>query len=225
MKTIKLSVIPILFIVYLMTALLFQSCNPDDDIPDEDVDDECDTCMMVYKPNIYIYPTEKMQLNVELSFPLGGKVVTSIPEYVDGWDFVVDTNGLIDNTYSYLFYESTQPDVWQRTDGWTIKATELDFFFRENMNSYGFYGQEIDDFIDYWIPRLDIYTYYSIYPQTKELINKVIELEFSEQPDNLLRLFYFVEGHNQLQNKLIEPISDNFNREEYFATEWGVIIK
>ncbi|NOR86649.1 MAG: hypothetical protein GQ527_03480, partial [Bacteroidales bacterium] len=153
------------------------------------------------------------------------QIVASIPEYVNGWEFVVDTNGLIDNTYSYLFYESTQPDVWQRTDGWTIQATELDFFFRENMNSYGFYGQEIDDFIDYWIPRLDDYTFYSIYPQSKELINTVIELDFSEQPEHLLRLFYVIEGHNQLQNELNEPSIDSFNREGYFATEWGVIIK
>ncbi|MCK5537463.1 MAG: hypothetical protein KAI79_11595, partial [Bacteroidales bacterium] len=176
MRTVKFLGLPILFIIYLIITVLFQSCSK----PEDDIDDECDTCVTVYKPNIYIYPTEKMQLNVELNFPMGGEIITSIPEYVNGWNFIVDTNGLIDDTYSYLFYESTQPDIWQRTHGWTINASELDLFFRVNMANYGFYGQEINDFTDYWIPRLDEYAFYSIYPQTKGLINDVIELNFSE---------------------------------------------
>ncbi len=220
MKTIKLLGFPFLFIMYLIIAVPFQSCEPDDDD-----NDECDTCNMVYKPNIYLHPTENMQLTVKLIFPIGGEIVTSIPEYGNGWNFTVDTNGLIDNTYSYLFYESTQPDIWQRTHGWIINATGLESFFRKNMADYGFYGQEIDDFIDYWIHQLDDYKFYSIYPQTKEIINDVIKLDFSKQPDNLLRLFYVIKGDNQLQNKLITPTIDSFKRERYYVTEWGVILK
>lgn len=222
MKAIKNFGFPFLFILYLMIAVPFQSCEPVDEIND---DSDCDTCLVLYKPNIYIYPTEIIQLSVTLSFPLGGRVISSIPEYGTGWNVTVDTNGLIDNTYSYLFYESTQPDIWQKTHGWVIKVTELESFFKENMLDYGFNGQEIDDFIDYWIPRLDEYTFYSIYPQTETLIKDAVKLDFSKQPDNLLRLFYVVKGHNYFQNNLIEPIIDNFKREGYFATEWGVILK
>lgn len=222
MKAIKNFGFPFLFILYLMIAVPFQSCEPVDEIND---DSDCDTCIVLYKPNIYIYPTEIIQLSVTLSFPLGGRVISSIPEYGTGWNVTVDTNGLIDNTYSYLFYESTQPDIWQKSHGWVIKTTELESFFKENMLDYGFNGQEIDDFIDYWIPRLDEYTFYSIYPQTETLIKEAVKLDFSKQPDNLLRLFYVVKGHNHFQNNLIEPIIDNFKREGYFATEWGVILK
>ncbi len=52
------------------------------------------------------------------------------------------------------------------------------------MADYGFKGREIDDFIDYWIPRLDDCTFYSIYPQIEELIDNVIILEMSKQPEN-----------------------------------------
>lgn len=227
MKTIKFLSLPFFFIIYLLIALPFQSCEPDkkEYVPnDGDNEIECDTCNMVRKPNIYIYPGENTQLTVKLTFPMGGEIVTSIPEYGTGWNISVDQNGLIDNTYSYLFYESIQPNIWQKDEGWIIEKMELETFFRDNMIEYGFEGQEIEDFIDYWIPRLDDFLYYSVFPQTSEIIDNVIELEFSKQPDNMLRLFYVVKGYNQIQEELIEPTIDSFNREGYFVTEWGVIL-
>lgn len=223
MKTIKFLGFPLLLIMYLVIAVPFQSCEPDDD--DTNADDECDTCITVYKPNIYIYPNKQIELSVKISFPLGGRIVKSIPEYGEGWNINVDTNGLIDGTYTYLFYESTQPDIWQKQYGWIIKNNELESFFRKNMEAYGFKDAEIDDFIDYWIPRLNDYAFYSIRPQTKILINDVISLTISMEPDNLLRLFYVIKGENQIQDKLIEPAIDEFKRDGYFVTEWGVILK
>ena len=219
MKTTKFLGFPLLIFFYLILSVPFQSCEPDDD------DDGCDTCNMAYKPNIYIYPNEQIDLSVKLSFPMGGKIVTSIPEYGTGWNIKVDTSGLINNTYSCLFYESTQPDVWQRSYGWIIQIDKLESFFRQNMMNYGFNGREIDDFIEYWIPKFNSYPLYSIYPQTKSIIDDVIQLDFSKQPENILRLFYVIKGHNQLQNKLTEPTIDEFKREGYFVTEWGVILK
>ena len=215
MKAKKSLGFPLLAILFVLITIPFQSCEPDE---------KCDKCSIAYKPNIYIYPEEEIQLSVSLSFPMGGEVISSIPDYGLAWNISVDTSGLIDNTYSYLFYESTQPDIWQRTHGWIINKTELESFFRENMAAYGFNNQEIDDYIDYWIPRLDEYTYYSIYPQTARLINDVIVLHFSLQPDNILRLFYVVHGNMQMPDTLIEPKIEQFKREGYFATEWGVIL-
>lgn len=218
MKTTKLLGLPILIFIYLVISVPFQSCEPDDDV------DECDTCIMAYKPNIYIYPTEQIELSIKLNFPMGGKIVTSIPEYGTGWNVSVDTSGLINDTFTYLFYESTQPDIWQRSHGWCIQADDLSLFFRKNMKEYGFNDMEINDFIDYWIPRLTDHSFYTIYPQTKERIDNVIQLDFSKQPKNLLRLFYIIKGHNQLEDTLTAPTIDTFKREGYFVTEWGVVL-
>jgi len=222
MKTIKFLGLPLLIFFYMILSVPFQSCEPDDNCEDET---ECDTCNVLRKPNIYIYPNENIQLTVKLHFLLGGEIVKSIPEYGNGWNVLVDTSGLINSTYSFLFYESTQPDIWQRNYGWIIKTDKLESFFRQNMTDYGFNGREIDDFIAYWIPRLNSYPLYSIYPQTKTIIDDVIQLEFSKQPENILRLFYVIKGHNQLQDKLTVPTIDSFKREGYFVTEWGGILK
>ena len=211
----KIKTIGILFLIVIQFIIVipFHSCEPDDTIYIV----EEDSTNNARKPNIYIYPEQNIQLNLELSFPIGGRILVSIPDYGDGWNVSVDTNGLINDSYSYLFYESYQPDIWQRDNGWIVEKTELESFFRENMINYGFDGQEIEDFIEYWIPRLDRFSYYSIFPQTKELINEAIEFSFSIEPDNILRLFYVIKGFDEIpSSNLTEPVIDiSFEREAY----------
>ena len=219
MKTLTILGFPLIFGLLILFTVPFQSCDPDDK-------DECDTCQIVYKPNIYIYPKENLQLTVSLNFPKGGKIIKSIPEYESGWNITVDNNGFIDKTYNYLFYESKQPDIWQHNEGWVVKKTNLKDFFSKNMTTYGFQGREIQDFIEYWIPKLTEFKFYEIYPQNSIIINDVIEIQFSKNPDNILRLFYVVKGMNELpSNNLTEPKIESFNREGFFTTEWGVIIE
>jgi hypothetical protein len=221
MKAIKFLGLSLLIYLFMIVSIPFQSCEPDDDEKECDTcNTDCDTCIVVYKPNIYIYPNAQIDLSVKLNFPMGGNIIKSIPEYG-----TVDTSGLINNTYSYLFYESTQPDVWQSNNGWIIQTDKLESFFRQNMTDYGFNDREINGFIEYWVPRLNDSAFYAIYPQTKSKIDKVIQLEFSKQPENILRLFYVIKGLNQLQDKLSAPTTDSFTREGYFVTEWGVILK
>ena len=214
----------LILLVTVSYIFSFQSCSPDDS--EEDERTTCDTCVMVYKPNIYIYPEQEIQLLVSLAFPKGGSVMLSIPEYNDGWNITVDTLGMIDKTYTYLFYESQQPDVWQMKEGWCIKQENLQAFFEDNLSKYGFGEREITDFTAYWIPRFQSSLYYSVFPQTDSLINSVIELSFSEKPENILRLFYVViESDIDTSGRLTEPFIAPFKRENYFVSEWGVILK
>lgn len=223
MNLLKTTGFPLLIMLaFVFSAITFQSCNPDDC---EDTEETCDTCMVVYKPNIYIYPEQELFLNITLDFPKGGGVVASIPEYGNGWEVTVDTAGKIDNKYDYLFYESEQPDVWQMNKGWCIKTENLTNFFTQNLSEYGFKGREINDFNEYWIPRFQNSDYYIFYPQTNELIDSVIELSFSEKPDNILRLFYVVhESDEDISEDLLQPSINPFSRDGFFVTEWGVIL-
>lgn len=231
MKPIKLFALPVFFCgLFIVSTFPFQSCEKDKD-DNKNVCDtciiECDTCLQVYKPNIYIYPTGMTQLEVNLDFPMGGQITESIPEYNTGWTVTVDTTGLIDNEYNYLFYESIQPNIWQQTEGWIIRKDSLEIFFTGNLTNFGFRGREIQDFIDYWIPRFVDYEFYLIYPQNKMIIDNVIKLSFSKEPANVLRLFYLVAGYNIKPNiKLTLPeMNTHFERKGFFVTEWGVILK
>ncbi|MBI9069516.1 MAG: PKD domain-containing protein [Salinivirgaceae bacterium] len=184
--------------------------------------DTIDNWSMVEKPNIYIYPEETIDLCVNLSFPKGGELVTSIPEYDSGWCITVESGGQINGAYDYLFYESKQPHIWQEEQGWCISKDNLNQFFTNNMLAYGFNNNEIDDFIAYWIPLLSESKYYSIFPQQKAMINRVIEISFSKTPDNVNRLFYVIEATLQ-NNELIAPEIIPFSKTGFYINEWGVI--
>ena len=177
---------------------------------------------IVYKPNIYIYPEETIDLCVSLSFPKGGNIITSIPQYSDGWYVSVEPSGKINGIYDFLFYESMQPNIWQKENGWVVKKGNLTKFFIDNMKTYGFNTHEIDDFIKYWIPIFTDSDFYAIYPQTKEIIERVIELDFSMQPENINRLFYVIEETEKAID-IEKPSIKAFLKGSYYVNEWGVV--
>lgn len=178
----------------------------------------------VDKPNIYLYPTETIDLCVILEFPMGGEIVASIPTYFKEWCVSIDTSGKIDHTYEYLFYESIQPDVWQYEKGWCVKKEDLEDFFTTNMRVYNFNDKEIKDFVDHWIHLLIEDEYYNIYPQYNSQIEQVIQINFSIQPDNLYRLFYGVIGTDQY-TEISEPEIEKADRKGFTVVEWGVFRK
>lgn len=181
--------------------------------------------VLAAKPNIYLYPKTTTKMNVTLDFPNSGNVVKSIPDYNTGWNNItVEPNGKINGKYTYLFYESDNRDFSQYNEGWIIKRDNLELFFRKNMYDYGFRGQEIEDFIEYWIPLLKDSSSYAIYPQLNKDISKEVVLNISKKPDSLLRLIYTIKPCNSMLN-LKEPAIPAFSRTGFTATEWGVVLK
>jgi internalin A len=176
----------------------------------------------VKKPNIYIYPTERIHLDIQLIFPNGGKIIESTPNYENGWEIEVLPSGFINNQYDYLFYEAQIPELMQREYGWKINGIDLSSFFINNLKSLLFAKEEIDDFIEYWIPLLDTTKTYVIYPQFNEELKKIIQLKFSIVPDNLIRVFYLIEESNENIN-IKTPQIPSFKREGFTVLEWGVI--
>lgn len=178
-------------------------------------------CGLVGKPNVYIYPTKPIRLQLYIEFPLGGQVASSVPEYGDGWNVFVEPGGMIDRRYDYLFYESNQVSNFQKQQGWCVSKSNLKAFFQSNMALYKFNEQEITDFVKYWIPRLNYSEYFNIYPQTNNIIDQAITLKFSEEPDNIIRLFYGIFPSDEFK-ALPAPSIPEFNREGFVVTEWGV---
>ena len=177
--------------------------------------------IMVYKPNIYIYPLKHTDLCVTLSFPMGGQVVESIPDYSTGWCVNVKPNGRINDQYNYLFYESTQPNIFQYNKGWCVAQRNLQSFFESNMKEYNFSDSEIKDFTDHWLPLLTESEYFCIYPQTNQIVDQIISLNFSVQPEKLYRLFYGIVETDEYK-EMESPAIQSFERNGYYVVEWGV---
>ncbi len=218
----------LLLFVSIVVVILFvitTGCKKSSSSPIEVVEKDTTNYIVVRKPNIYLYPQVKSVVSVKLEFPLGGRVIESIPFYSNEWFVEVEPDGRIENRYDYLFYECKTPDAYQYKFGWIVERNSLLKFFNVNLLNIGFNGSEIKDFTDYWIPRLNDSPFYHIYPQFIDEINKVIKLNISKTPDTLLRLIYVIKGSTDGAGEMLTPIIPVFKREGFVVTDWGVVIK
>ena len=193
--------------------------------PTEPSNDDKDTTIVVLKPNLYLYPAKEINLSVKILFPLGGNLIKSIPKYDGEWNVIVEPNGLINKTYRFLFYEYRIPDRHQMESGWLVTKNDLKAFFENNMNLSGFDEIEIKDFTEHWVPILNAYDYYEIYPQYKSTLDQMSIIEFSIKPDNFYRLQYLIKGSNNNNINLIVPTIEFAKREGFSVVEWGVMLK
>jgi len=184
-----------------------------------------DDTLNVYKPNIYLYPETAQRVTVRLEIPLGGAIVESDPEYVDGWTVWVESSGLINRTYTFLFYECRLPMSQTLSEGWKVPQSRLKGFFTQNLRENGFKNREIRDFIQYWIPLLNEFPNYTIYPLHTRRVNALLPVNISPSPDNLLRLWYVIEGTDPNAQLPVNPAETPvFTRRGFSVTEWGVIL-
>ena len=202
----------------------------------------------VRKPNVYLYPPETTEVSVQLSFPQGGGVTVSEPLYLDGWKVEASPDGVLTNYeyltrdvpdnpeaimytvepvpvggYPYLFYEADVPVEWQHERGWLIESADLHGFFEGNLRAYGFTDREIQDFLEYWEPRLTA-DYYAVFPQLSADIEPLIGLDVHPAPDSVLRLYYYLVADPPFGGELAPPEIPHFEREGFSVVEWGVVL-
>ncbi|MBD3371117.1 MAG: hypothetical protein GF403_00185 [Candidatus Coatesbacteria bacterium] len=199
--------------------------------------------MEVEKPNIYLYPVETELITVTLGFPQGGEVTVSEPAYESVWRFFADPDGTLrevqelhwdtpdgsghaleprpEPIHEYLFYEAAAPDRWQREAGWVVATENLETFFRETLAHIGFYDNEIEDFVEWWVPRLDEAPFYAIYPQFNDTVGAVIELALTPRPHSLIRVFFLIEDIEG-PCELLEPLIPAYEAGGFTVHEWGV---
>ena len=176
------------------------------------------------KPIIYLYPTEDTELSVKLGHE--DKITSSYPQYTTGWNVLAKTNGdLIDldtkrKLYA-LYYESEAVyDFGVQEDGFIVKGTDVAEFLEEKLAILGLTEREAEEFIVYWMPKLQKNEYNYIRFATMEEITANMPLEFSVEPDTLIRVLMTFKG---LKNPISvqEQQLETPNRTGFVAVEWG----
>ena len=109
------------------------------------------------KPVIYLYPTEKTDVQVELEL-LTSDLYVTYPNYCDGWNVTAYPDGRIVNkadggTYDYLFWESVNSRThYDMSKGFCVSADDTEDFLREKLEILGLNERERNEFIVYWLP-------------------------------------------------------------------------
>ena len=192
-----------------------------------------DTVLMYYympeveagKPIIYLYPTEETEINVKAASP--EKFTVTYPKYDEaGWNVIAKPDGTLKDTktgrklYSLYYEAKVNMDINAYKDGFIVKGEEMKSFLEEKLAILGLNEREAQEFIIYWLPKLEGNKYTFIRFAESEYINSEMPLEINPAPDNLIRVlmeFKPIEEPFEVQEQeLTTP-----TREGYTVVEWG----
>ncbi|MFN7045261.1 MAG: hypothetical protein ACK4M1_08695 [Flavobacterium sp.] len=185
-----------------------------------------DEKIMVAKPVIYIYPTEKTEINLQLNFK--GKLLTTFPKYDKNWKVIAEPNGQIfdkktNRYYSSLFWDGTidfPEEHYKYDDGFIVPKEKLTEFFIEKLEHIGLNNQETNEFIQYWLPILERNKYNFIHFLVNEDCNEIATLEVNPKPETTIRIymeFYGLENYTQIKEQQLPKTE----RKGFTLVEWG----
>lgn len=177
----------------------------------------------VDKPIIYIYPEYETEVEVKLGNP--EKLTCTYPKYENSWNVIAKPNGnLIDaktgrNLYA-LYWEGKDNKILDMSEGFVVKGEDSIAFLEEKLEILGLNERESEEFIIYWLPKLEKNKYNFIRFETMKEIEENMPLSIVPKPDNLIRVMMNFKGLSEAikveEQKLVTP-----SRNGYTVVEWG----
>ncbi|HIY37766.1 MAG TPA: hypothetical protein H9835_01285 [Candidatus Agathobaculum merdigallinarum] len=176
---------------------------------------------MCAKPVIYLYPEERTEVSVKLDYD--GELTTTWPAYEDGWNVTACPDGTIfdqkGNEYSYLFWEGVSDTEYDFSKGFCVAGEDTAEFLRETLAEIGLTPEEYNEFIVYWLPRMQENPYNLIAFQS-ERYTQAAELTITPKPDSVLRVFMAWKPLAQPQEIAPQTFTP-FQRKGFTVVEWG----
>ena len=173
------------------------------------------------KPVIYLYPEEKTEVSVKLDYD--GELTVTYPAYADGWNVTAYPDGTLfdaqGNEYAYLFWEGEDKTDYDFSKGFCVAGADTAGFLREKLAEIGLTPREYNEFIVYWLPKMQDNPYNLISFQS-EAYTDAAKLDIDPTPDSVLRVFMAWKPLHRAQN--IEPQTFTpFARDGFTVVEWG----
>lgn len=177
---------------------------------------------VVDKPVIYLYPERETEVDVWLDY--NGSLLCTYPAYEGGWHVTARPDGtLIDQAtgkeYSYLFWEGSSNVAYDLSSGYVVAGEDTAAFLQETLAAMGLTPKEYNEFIVYWLPKMQGNAYNLITFQTTAYTESA-RLTVSPQPDSVLRIFMAwqaLAAPIEVEKPTIQP----FVREGFVVVEWG----
>ena len=184
----------------------------------------CIVTSMALKPIIYLYPEKEQEISVVLGNP--AKLECTYPKYENSWEVFAKPNGdLIDlktgrKLYALYWEGKNDKTTSKITEGFCIKGEDTARFLEEKLAILGLTEREAEEFIVYWLPKLEKNKYNLIRFETIEEIEDNMPLYISPKPDSIIRVMMDFKGSSKYINlpeqELITPV-----RNKFVVVEWG----
>lgn len=175
------------------------------------------------KPMLYVYPKEDMDLTIKLK---NDNLITySYPKYNNEWNIRATVDG---NIYDYetgrnyyaLFWEGIDNNIYDMNEGFIVAGKDTVKFLEEKLSILGLNDKEINEFIVYWLPKMEDNKYNYIRFRTEGEINAYMPIEFSSNPDTLIRVYMDFKVLDKKVN-IKEQKLTSVSREGFTVVEWG----
>ncbi len=175
------------------------------------------------KPIIYLYPETDTVCSVRLE--LNGEFTCTYPDYgKDGWlDFTARPDGTLvfedGREYYALYWEGKVNAVFDTSRGFCVKGSDTAAFLSDILPRLGLSAKEANEFIIYWLPRMQVNPYNLIAFQSSAYTESA-KLTVEPAPDALIRVFMAYKPLNAYVD--IEPQTfDTPQRTGFTVVEWG----
>ncbi len=173
------------------------------------------------KPVIYLYPEEETEVTVRLDYD--GTLTCTYPACEDGWTVTAAPDGTLRDeagqTYNYLYWEGVARTEYDFSRGFCVPGADTAAFLEDALSRLGLTRREANEFIVYWLPRMEANPYNLIAFQAEDYTNHA-RLTVTPEPDSLLRVFMAwkpLEAPADLPAQELPP----FKRTGFTVVEWG----
>ena len=179
-------------------------------------EDECNE-----KPVIYLYPERETEVTVRLDY--AGRLTCTSPAYNGGWRVLAHPDGTLTDergqTYSYLYWEGVNGAEYDFSEGFCVAGSDTAAFLEDALSRLGLNRREANEFIVYWLPRMEANPYNLIAFQS-DAYTDTAKLSIEPAPDTLLRVFM---AWKPLENAVNVPPQSLVSPERtgFTAVEWG----
>lgn len=142
------------------------------------------------KPVVYLYPEEEMEVTVTLDYD--GVLTHTYPAYNGGWTITAAPDGTLRDAagreYYCLFWEGAGDAAYDFSRGFCVAGSDTAAFLEDALAKLGLTDTEAQEFLIYWLPRMEGNAYNRIAFQTDTYTDSA-RLHVTPAPDTVLRVF------------------------------------
>lgn len=176
------------------------------------------------KPVIYLYPEKSTQISVKV----GADITKSEPAYNGGWNVLASKDGVLkskDGIFPYLFWEGTGWGEYpQISSGSIVKSSDVGSTIANQLNTIGLNDKEINDFKDFWLPKMPATAYVRLTWLLNDQMDKLAPLQVSPKPETSIRVFLDFTGVNAPYS-IEKQTLPHIERKGFTLVEWGGLLR
>lgn len=177
----------------------------------------------IYKPLIYLYPEAETHISIRLGCP--DLLTTTYPKYDDIWNVVAQPNGDLTDasgrTYYGLYWEGVSNLSDNFPNGFVVAREDTITFLEEKLAHLGLTEREANEFIIYWLPKLEESPYNLIRFAEPADIDAQMPLIITPTPDTIIRVRMVYQPLMNSVDITPQTITAAPNRSGFTVVEWG----